>query len=52
MGLDSCSSTGFPGYAAGRNAGTVTDEGYLIFVFATCTASWCKWVAGEAGKIF
>ena len=28
-----------------RNAHSVTDELYEIFVYATCTAFWWKWVA-------
>lgn len=31
--------------AVDRNAHSVTDELYEIFVFATCTAFWWKWVA-------
>jgi len=31
--------------AANRTAHSVTDELYEIFVFATCTAFWWKWVA-------
>ena len=31
--------------AADRNAHSVSDELYEIFVFATCTAFWWKWVA-------
>ena len=31
--------------AADRNAHSVTDELYNIFVFVTCTAFWWKWVA-------
>ena len=31
--------------AADRSAHSVTDELYEIFVFATCTAFWWKWVA-------
>jgi hypothetical protein len=31
--------------AADRNAHSVTDELYEIFVYATCTAFWWKWVA-------
>lgn len=31
--------------AADRNAHSVTDGLYQIFVFATCTAFWWKWVA-------
>ena len=28
-----------------RNGHSVTDDLYQIFVFATCTAFWWKWVA-------
>ncbi len=31
--------------AANRTAHSVTDELYEIFIFATCTAFWWKWVA-------
>jgi len=31
--------------AADRSAHSVTDELYEIFLFATCTAFWWKWVA-------
>jgi len=31
--------------AIDRNAHSVTDELYEIFVYATCTAFWWKWVA-------
>ena len=31
--------------AADRHAHSVTDELYEIFVYATCTAFWWKWVA-------
>ena len=31
--------------AADRSAHSVTDELYEIFVYATCTAFWWKWVA-------
>jgi len=33
--------------AIDRNAHSVTDELYEIFVYATCTAFWWKWVAGK-----
>ena len=31
--------------AADKGAHSVTDELYEIFVYATCTAFWWKWVA-------
>jgi hypothetical protein len=31
--------------ATDRNAHSVTDELYQVFVYATCTAFWWKWVA-------
>jgi hypothetical protein len=31
--------------AANRNVHSITDESYEIFVYATCTAFWWKWVA-------
>lgn len=31
--------------AADKSAHSVTDELYEIFVYATCTAFWWKWVA-------
>jgi hypothetical protein len=31
--------------AVNRNAHSVSDELYDIFVYATCTAFWWKWVA-------
>ena len=31
--------------AIDRNAHSVTDELYEIFVYTTCTAFWWKWVA-------
>jgi len=31
--------------AIDRNAHSVTDELYEIFIYATCTAFWWKWVA-------
>jgi hypothetical protein len=31
--------------AVDRNAHSVTDELYQLFVFGTCTAFWWKWVA-------
>jgi hypothetical protein len=31
--------------AVDRNAHSVTDELYEIFIYATCTAFWWKWVA-------
>ncbi|MFN8242935.1 MAG: hypothetical protein U0X40_02670 [Ferruginibacter sp.] len=31
--------------AADRQAHSVTDELYQIFVYGTCTAFWWKWVA-------
>ena len=36
--------------AAGRSAHSVTDELYEIFVFATCTAFWWKWVAEKTSE--
>lgn len=36
--------------AADRNAHSVTDEFYEIFVFATCTAFWWKWVAEKTSS--
>ena len=36
--------------AADRNAHFVTDELYHIFVFATCTAFWWRWVAEKTRK--
>lgn len=36
--------------AADRNAHSVTDELYIIFVFATCAAFWWKWVAEKTSK--
>ena len=30
-----------------RNGHSVSDDLYQIFVFATCTAFWWKWVAGR-----
>ncbi len=31
--------------AVDRNAHSVTDELYAIFIYVTCTAFWWKWVA-------
>lgn len=31
--------------AVDRNAGSVTDELYSVFIYATCTVFWWKWVA-------
>ena len=31
--------------ATDRNAHSVTDELYQLFVYTTCTAFWWKWVA-------
>lgn len=31
--------------AVDRNAHSVTDELYQLFIYATCTAFWWKWVA-------
>lgn len=31
--------------AVDRNAHSVTDELYEIFIYGTCTAFWWKWVA-------
>ena len=36
--------------AAGRDAYSVTDELYNIFVYATCTAFWWKWIAEKTSK--
>ena len=36
--------------AAGRDAHSVTDELYNIFVYATCTALWWKWIAEKTSK--
>ena len=36
--------------AAGRDAHSVTDELYNIFVYATCTAFWWKWIAEKTSK--
>ena len=33
--------------AINRNAHSVSDELYNIFIYATCTAFWWKWVAGK-----
>lgn len=36
--------------AADRSAHSVSDELYEIFVFATCTAFWWKWVADKTSE--
>ena len=36
--------------AAHRSAHSVTDELYEIFVFATCTTFWWKWVAEKTSE--
>ena len=36
--------------AADRSAHSVTDELYEIFVFATCSAFWWKWVAEKTSE--
>lgn len=36
--------------AADRSAHSVSDELYEIFLFATCTAFWWKWVAEKTSK--
>jgi hypothetical protein len=36
--------------AANRNGHSVTDELYEIFVYATCTAFWWKWVAEKTSE--
>ena len=33
-----------------RNGHSVTDDLYSIFVFATCTAFWWKWVAEKTSN--
>jgi hypothetical protein len=33
--------------AVDRNAHSVTDELYSIFIYATCTAFWWKWIADK-----
>lgn len=35
---------------ADRSAHSVTDELYEIFVYATCTAFWWKWVAEKTSE--
>ena len=36
--------------AADRSAHSVSDELYEIFVFATCTAFWWKWIAEKTSE--
>jgi hypothetical protein len=36
--------------AIDRNAHSVTDELYNIFVYATCTAFWWKWIAEKTSN--
>ena len=36
--------------AADRSAHSVSDELYEIFLFATCTAFWWKWVVEKTSK--
>lgn len=36
--------------AADRSAHSVSDELYSIFVFASCTAFWWKWVADKTSS--
>ena len=36
--------------AADRSAHSVSDELYEIFLFATCTAFWWKWVAEKTSE--
>jgi hypothetical protein len=36
--------------AVNRTAHSVTDELYSIFVYASCTAFWWKWVAEKTSK--
>ncbi len=33
-----------------RNEHSVSDELYSIFIFATCTAFWWKWIAEKTSK--
>ncbi len=33
--------------AVDKNANSITDELYQIFIYATCTAFWWKWVADK-----
>lgn len=33
--------------AVDRNTHSITDELYQIFIYATCTAFWWKWVADK-----
>jgi hypothetical protein len=33
--------------AVDRNSHSITDELYQIFIYATCTAFWWKWVADK-----
>lgn len=37
-------------WAIDRNAHSVSDELYQIFIYATCTAFWWKWVAEKTSK--
>lgn len=36
--------------ATDRNAHSVSDELYPIFIYATCTAFWWKWVAEKTSQ--
>ena len=36
--------------AVDRNAHSVTDELYEIFIYATCTAFWWKWIADKTSE--
>ena len=36
--------------AIDKTAHSVTDELYTIFIYATCTAFWWKWVADKTSK--
>ena len=36
--------------AADRSAHSVSDELYEIFVFATCTVFWWKWIAEKTSE--
>lgn len=36
--------------AIDRNAHSVTDELYTIFIYVTCTAFWWKWIAEKTSR--
>jgi hypothetical protein len=36
--------------AVDRNTHSITDELYQLFIYATCTAFWWKWVADKTSK--